>query len=316
MNTKDANRTKSTARPPRRRRKPDNRPSKGPELQVQYTPAKTFNRNRFLLHLATVAAVVLALVLGMSIFFKVGQINVAGAKKYTLWDVRQASGIQDGEALLGLSEAKISANIRQQLPYVGNVRVGIKLPNIVNIEITELEVVYAVEAVDGTWWLIDATGRVVDTTDAASAKEYTRILGVRIHNAQIGQPAKAAEPESNTANQIPTGSTAPTLPPVPAEERLNTVIQVLTALENNGVMGGEIIKTVDVSDRETIRLWYKDRYEVSLGDVTQLDHKVALMKAAIVQEGEYKSGYMDVSFRIWPNEAHIRRFDENNNIKK
>lgn len=311
MNTKDVNRTKSTARPPRHRRKPDGRPSKGPELQVQYTPAKTFNRNRFLLQLATVAAVVLALVLGMSIFFKVGQVNVAGTKKYTPWDIRQASGIQDGESLLSLSEAKISANIRANLPYVGDVRVGIKLPNTVNIEITELEVVYAVEAVDATWWLLDATGRVVDSTDTAAAKNYTRILGVRIHNAQIGEPAKAAEPKIENITQ--TDATTPTQPPIPAEELLSTVVQVLTALENNGVMG--VIKTVDVSDRETIRLWYEDRYEVSLGDATQLDSKVALMKAAVEKEGQYKSGYMDVSFRIFPNEAYVRRFEDDSGIK-
>ena len=313
MNTKDANRTKSTARPPRRRRKPDGRPSQGPELQVQYTPAKTFNRNRFLLQLATVAAIVLALVLGMSIFFKVGQINVAGTEKYTPWDIRQASGIQDGEALLSLSEAKISANIRSKLPYVGDVRVGIKLPDTVNIEITELQVVYAVEAVDATWWLLDAAGRVVDSTDAAAAKNYTQIIGVRIHNAQIGEPAKAAEPKTDAGTQTEAGSTVPTLPPISAEELLNTVVQVLTALENNGVMG--VIKTVDVSDRETIRMWYEDRYLVSLGDTSQLDRKVALMKAVVEKEGQYKSGYMDVSFTIWPNEAHVERFAENSGVK-
>jgi len=311
MNTKDAKRTKSTARSTRPRRKPDNRPSKSPEMQVQYTPAKTFNRKRFLLQLATVAAVVLALVLGMSIFFKVGQVNVAGTQKYTPWDIREASGIQDGESLLGLSEAKISANIRAKLPYVGSVRVGIKLPDTVNIEVTELEVVYAVEAVDATWWLLDATGRVVDITDAAAAKNHTRILGVRIHNAQIGEPAKAAEPKSEDPTQ--TDPAIPTMPPVPAEESLRIVIQVLTALENNGVMG--VIETVDVSDITSIVLWYEDRYEVKLGDNSQLDRKVALMKAAVVQEGQYKSGRMDVSFEIFPNEAYIERFENNSSVK-
>lgn len=192
MKTKDANRTKSTARPPRRRKKPDSRPSQSPDLKVQYTPAKTFNRNRFLLQLATVAAIVLALVLVLSIFFEVDKdhIFVAGIEKYSAEEIRVASGLQGGESLLGISEAKISAKICAKLPYVASVRVGIKLPNTVNIEITELDAVYAVESVDATWWLIDATGRVVDTTDAAAAKDYTRILGVRIHNAQIGEPAK------------------------------------------------------------------------------------------------------------------------------
>jgi len=103
------------------------------------------------------------------------------------------------------------------------------------------------------------------------------------------------------------------MPPVPAEESLRIVIQVLTALENNGVMG--VIETVDVSDITSIVLWYEDRYEVKLGDNSQLDRKVALMKAAVVQEGQYKSGRMDVSFEIFPNEAYIERFENNSSVK-
>jgi len=302
MNTKERNRTQP------RPKTPNGRPGKKPAPKVRYTPAKTFSRNRFLLQLATVAAVVLALVLVMSIFFKANRINVSGAVKYTPWEIREASGIQDGDALLSLSDAIISASIRTKLPYVGDVRVGIKLPDTVNIEITELEVVYAVEAVDATWWLLDASGRVVDSTDAAAAKNHTRILGVRIHNAQIGEQAKAAEPEIPTETQTATGVTVPTQPPVPASQLLDTVVQVLTALENNGVMG--VIDSVDVSDTETILLWYENRYQVSLGDTSRLDYKVGAMKSSIQKMGQYQTGYMDVSFTIWPNEVGYRPFDE------
>ena len=305
MNTKERNRTQTG--PSRRTKSPDAQGAKRSEPKVRYTPAKTFNRNRFLLHLATVAAVVLAVVFGMSIFFKANRINVSGATKYTPWEIREASGIQDGDALLSLSDAKISANIRAKLPYVGDVRVGIKLPDTVNIEITELEVVYAAEAVDGSWWLLDSTGRVVDRTDAATAKNHTRIIGVRIHNAQIGEPAKAAEPETSDETQAATGVTVPTQPSVPAAQLLNTVVQVLTALENNGVMG--VIDSVDVSDSETILLWYENRYQVSLGDTSRLDYKVGAMKSSIKEMGQYQTGYLDVSFTIWPNEVGYRPFD-------
>ena len=301
MNTKERNRTQ-------RPNTPGGRPVKRQEPKVRYTPAKTFSRNRFLLHLATVAAVVLALVLGMSIFFKANKINVSGATKYTPWEIREASGIQDGDALLSLSDAKITANIRAKLPYVGDVRVGIKLPDTVNIEITELQVVYAVEALDATWWLMDGTGRVVDKTDAAAAKNYTQIIGVRIHNAQIGEPAKAAEPETTTNEPTNTDITIPTQPKVPASQLLDTVVQVLTALENNGVMG--VIDSVDVSDTETIILWYENRYKVSLGDTSRLDYKVGAMKSSVQKMGQYQSGYLDVSFTIWPNEVGYRPFDD------
>ncbi len=314
MQTKDRNRMQPTGKPVRHKKVADGRPSREPELQIQYTPAKPFNRNRFLLHLATVAAAALALVLGMSIFFKVGQVNVSGTQKYTPWEIREASGLQNGDALLSLSEAKISAKIRAKLPYVGDVRVGIKLPDTVNIEIIELEVVYAVADKNSDWWLLDASGRVVDRTDVAAAKDYTRILGVQIQDAVIGQQAVAAEQSPTVDTQAATGVTVPTLPPIPAAQLLEKAVQVLTALEGNGVMG--TVDSVDVSDSETLTLWYEDRYLVTLGDASRLDYKIAAMKAAIKEMGAYQTGYLDVSFTIWPDEVGYRPFDGDSVTKK
>ena len=53
------------------RRKAAKKPEKKASQEVVYLPPKPFNRNRLLLHLATVTAVVIALLLGVSLFFKV-----------------------------------------------------------------------------------------------------------------------------------------------------------------------------------------------------------------------------------------------------
>lgn len=308
MDTKGKSKMHLTGRAPRRRTSADSRPAREPEVQIQYTPAKPFNRNRFLLRLATVAAVVLALVVGMSIFFKAEQVTVSGAEKYTAWEIKEASGIQDGDGLLGLSRAKISARIRAKLPYVDTVRVGIKLPDTVIIEITERTVVYAIEDVDTSWWLLDASGRIVDSTDTAAAKNHTRILNVKIQNAVVGEQAIAAEPVVET-----TGETTPTLPPVSAKAQLAAAVQVLTALENNGVMGN--VDTVDVADPDGLTLLYESRYQVTLGDISRLDYKIAAMKAAIEKMGQYQSGYLDASFAIYPNEVGYRPFDDASGTK-
>ena len=305
METKDRNTMRVTGKTAQRRA---NTTKKEPEVQIQYTPSKPFNRNRFLLRLATVAAVVLALVFGMSIFFKARQVTVSGAVKYTEWEVRQASGIQDGDALLSLSEAKIAAKIQEELPYVGDVRVGIKLPDTVNIEIIELEVVYAAEDINGAWWLMDAAGRIVDSTNAAAAKGYTRIEGVKLQEAVVGQQAAAAEPKPEGTEETVTGPTIPTLPPIPAAQKLSAAIQIFTSLESNGVMGS--VDTVDVSELQELTLLYENRYLVSLGDGSRLDYKIGAMKAAIQKMGQFQTGYLDVSFTIWPNEVGYRPFEE------
>lgn len=275
------------------------RPIPEQEVQIVYTPARPFNRRRFFLHLATVAAVVLAVVFGMSIFFKVQDVPVAGVDKYTEWEVFEASGIQKGESLLGLNRARIVARIRTALPYVGDVRVGIKLPDTVIIEIEELKAVYAIEDTQANWWLIDATGRVVDSTDGAAALGYTRVGGVKIEDAVIGHQAKAAEPVPD-----PTAPTDPSAVTIPASMLLDNALQVLTALEANGVM--DKIDTIDPTDLSQLTVWYGRQYEVNLGTAENLIYKVAVMKATVAELGEHKTGYLDVSDPDGPNGVHFK----------
>lgn len=285
-------------------------------IQIVYTPAKPFNRNRFLLRIATAAAVVLALILGMSIFFRAEKVMVSGANKYTPWEIKEASGIQNNDGLLGISEAKISAKIRTKLPYVGSVRVGIKLPDTVNIEITELDAVYAIEDERGIWWLMDANGRIVDESSAGASKNYARVTGVLITGAVIGEQAVALEPvvEEETENTDEAGengdSELPSLPDVtviPAAQQLEAAIQILGALESNGVLGD--VETIDVSDVNLLSLWYGNQYYVTLGSAARLDYKVSAMKAAIKEMGEYQNGYLDVSFTMWPDQVGYTPFD-------
>ena len=313
MDTKYKQNMRVTGKKVKRKAASARKPRKERQIQIQYTPAKPFNRNRFLLRLATVAAVVLALVMGMSIFFKVGQVYVSGAEKYTPWEIKEASGIQDGDALLNISETKISARIRTKLPYVGNVRVGIKLPDTVNIEITELDAVYAVEDSDHNWWLIDADGRMVEKITPIVSKTHTQILGIRIQNTAVGEQAVAAVEETTettpNATQDETGVTIPTTPAVHPQQQLDCAVQILQALESNGVLGQ--IKTIDVSDMKQLTMQYAERYQVTLGDVSRMEYKIAAMKAAIEKMGDYQSGNLDVSFTTWPDQVGYTPSDGN-----
>ena len=268
-----------------------------PTADVVYTQPGPFNRNRFLLHLASIVAVVFALLFGMSIFFKVETVTVAGTNKYTQWDVYEASGIQTGENLLTISEAKISSNIRAKLPYVDTVRVGIKLPNTVKIEIVELDVVYAVEADDGNWWLMRADGGVVEQVASADADHYTKVVGVKITQPEVGKPAQPSQPVSEET--MPDGTPVPVT--VNAAQQLETAISILQYLEENGVIGDAAV--VDVTNLTDLQLWWKEqRFQVLFGDATQLSYKIKLVKTAIDGYMEtYDSGVLDVSMTIQPD---------------
>ena len=269
--------TGGTKRPPQRRRRSDG--------EIVYTPPKHFDRFRFFLRLVTVVAVVLALTLGMAIFFKVEVVTVSGMEKYTAWDVREASGIQDGENLLTLNKAKAGGKITTALPYVDTVKIRIKLPDTVNIEITELDVVYAIEDTTAGWWLMDADGILVENTTALAAESYTRISGVKISPSEIGMPAVAAEiemtPEETEEGETEPETTAPeetvqeTLGEdeapitVYAAEQLGMAVTILRAMENCNIIGK--VTVVDVTDPYNLRLWYEENCDFTcLEDLTSL----------------------------------------------
>lgn len=273
---------------------------------IIYTEPKAFNRRKLLMQMITVACVVAALVMGLSVFFKVKEITVTGANVYTPWTVREASNIKEGDNLLTFSRPRAGAQIKANLPYVKNVRFGIKLPDTVNIIIEEEDVVYAMKDTTGTWWLVSSKGRVVEQARSGVASNYTKIMGITLENPSPNTQAVAMEETPLGTDEL--GAALPVL--TTNAQRLNVALQILRALEDNDIVGAAA--SVDVSHLEDIILWYGTRYQVNLGDASDpahnLDYKIACMNDVILQLSEYQSGILDVSFTIWPNQVGYSPF--------
>lgn len=279
---------------------------------VVYTQPGPFRKERFFLQLLTVVAVVLALVFGLSIFFKVDEdkvlvsfkVSVENEHKYSERDVVEAAGIKDGENLLTIRESEISGRILEKLPYITQVRVRIKLPDTVKIEVVETDVVYSAEAADGTWWMIRADGKVLSKSNAADADQKTKIIGVKLDAPVVGAQAVAYQEKADQSG----GEEQQTeLPTVLASDQLSAVLQILTCLEANGIIGDAV--SVDVTNLSGIELWYEDRYQVNLGDQINLDYKISAMKAAIDEMKSYQRGMLDVSFTILEDQVVYTPFE-------
>ena len=277
--------------------------NKQPTPAVIYTQPQAFNRNRLLVQLLTAFAVVAALVLGLSVFFKVKTIQVSGAEVYSEWTIREASGLKEGDNLLTFSHARSAALIKANLPYVDTVRFGIKLPDTVNIIVKEDDVVYAIKDQNGQWWLMNSDGRIVEMGDNSKASGHTQILGVALENPFPNERAVAMEmvPDETLAE----GETMAVVTTTGAQ-RLTAAMQILRALEENDIVGSAA--SVDVTRIEDIILWYGTRYQVNLGDSARLEYKIACMNDVILQMSDYQSGILDISFTIWPNQVGYTPF--------
>ena len=269
------------------------------------TDPKPFNLHRLLIQLVAVLAIALAVTMGLSVFFKVETVVVYGNEAYSAWAVQEAAGLEGGENLLSFGRTKACGKIKTNLPYVKSVRIGITLPDTVNIYIEEFDVSYAIQTNDETWWLITSGGKVVEQIDGGTAGKHTKILGVYLDAPEPGQPAKALEMISLSEAETVDPQLAPENTELPVVTtgagQLSAALQILTAMERNDIVGE--VASVNVESLTNIVLWYGSRYQVNMGDTGEIEKKISYMKQAVAQLSEYQIGVLDVSFVTWPDQV-------------
>ena len=301
-------RRRTQSAPPQRKKQTPSRSGKQQEAvrplqDVVYLPPKPFRRNRLILRLLTVVAVVLAVVLTLSLFFKVQHFEISGTEKYSVSQIREASGIQEGDNLFSFGFPGASARILS-LPYVKSVRIGIRLPNTILIQVTEIQVTYAIKAQDDSWWLVSSDGKVVEKAAEGEETKHTKILGVHLLNPQVGSQCVAHETTKPEVDE--NGNTIPVT--VTAAKQMQIALAITKQLEANNVIGEAA--SIDVNDLGDIQLWYGDRYQVKLGNSDQLERKINLMKGAIdtLSEKSHSSGVLDITFKINPDGVRYTQF--------
>ena len=275
------------ANPPRQQRVI--RPPREEVPKIVYAAPKPMRRGVFAWKLVSMAAVVAAVFLGLSVFFRVDTITVAGADKYSPWMIRQASGVATGDALLSIGEARVASRIIDKLPYIDQVKVGVKLPGTVEIQVTELQVTYSIEDENGSWWLISSGGRAIEPVTLEQALGYTRVEGLNIHTPEVGAqvqaiPGRIIDPGEGTAVEMDQSD---------ADQQLAALIQVLTGLEKHRIIG-QIVR-IDMTSVTDIRLEYPQLLTVRLGDDQRLDYKIGYLAAAVEKLEGSLSGELDLT---------------------
>ena len=93
----------------------------------------------FLYKLLSVFLICGCLVAAITLFFRVDTVVITGEKRYTVAEIREVSGVKDGDNLFLLNKYQVIRNIAEALPYVEleETRVQRKLPDTLLIEIKE-----------------------------------------------------------------------------------------------------------------------------------------------------------------------------------
>lgn len=226
------------------------------------------------------AGVLVAVILSMVIFFRVETIRVQGVSYYSEEEILEACGVATGDNLLTLSRGEISGNIMAPLKYIDSVKVSRQLPNTLIIQVTESEPKYAVQDVEGNYFLMTAQGKIVEQISGNSYKEFTIIEGLRAEVPVIGEDVVIYVNEGEATK---------------AKGQLTAMKEMLVAVEEAAL--GRHIASVQIPSAYSISLWYEDRFLVELGDTKRMDYKLEYLKAVIDKEESYVTGTIDLTLK-------------------
>ncbi len=208
----------------------------------------------------------IATVLVLFLFFNINQITVSGDGVYSEADIIEMSGEKIGDNLIFLSSKKINANLTENLPYVGSVKIKRHLPATLELVIIKTTAEYAVMT-DGAYALLDGNGKVLE--------KGLSFVGENITVANLGKVTSAD-----------TGKTVV----LEDGQIFEKLLELKKAFAETGLSG---ITSVDITNIYDIKLVYKGRITLILGetDGNSLVHKLSLAKEAIKTQDAENDAY-------------------------
>ena len=214
----------------------------------------------FLYRLLSVLLICGCLVAAVTLFFRVDTVVITGEKRYTEEEIREASGVQDGDNLFLLNKYQVIRNIADALPYIEleNTHIQRKLPDTLLIQVQECGDPLAWEQ-DGAVWLVSPDGKIVEQTDSTAG--YPIIDGCRLLAPSVGTRI-ALDTEFDARRQ--------------------GLLSLLAALEEAGKLGE--VNAVHLGDPACISMDYMNRFTVKMDYDADFSYKLQVLELAIASD--------------------------------
>lgn len=226
----------------------------------------------FLYKLLALIALLVALVMGATVFFRVEEIVVAGNVRYDQQEIVDASGVLRGDNLFGMNKFDTARQIRQKLPYVEGVNIRRGFPDTLIITVTECLPAARVTGEDGEW-LISRSGKVLEQAKPANAA-VTRVEGIYIIQPEPGLPLVVRETQ---------------------QARCEGLLALLQALERCGMSGK--VTWIDMTSPVRTQMDFDERFTVKLPVNGDFDYLLGAMDKAVATLEEYETGTLDLTVK-------------------
>ncbi|MCI9403215.1 MAG: FtsQ-type POTRA domain-containing protein [Oscillospiraceae bacterium] len=255
------------------------------------------NRNRqrrrrgrfgFLYKLLSFLIIFAAILVGCVAFFRVNEVVVTGNERYSAEEIIAASGVGLGDNLFLVNKPQTTASIMRHLPYVERVTPVRRLPDTIEFHITEsqavaairIEVTVEVEGVAQTetdWWLINASGKLLERGSEELAVDLPEILGLHPSAPTLGSRLTVELEEHN---------------------KLEGLKGLLTALKGRGMQHG-VMDFIDLNASNVIYFDYGEDLTVAVPMSGDFDRRAAELQGVLDTfgaQGEQVRGTLDLTY--------------------
>jgi cell division protein FtsQ len=206
--------------------------------------------------------VLIIIIFGVSVFFRVTTIEVAGGSRYTADEIIAASGIQAGDNLFLIDSDAAARRITASKPYVSKVQIERRIPDAAIIRVTE-SVAFAVVSEGGDYWKLDAAGRVLEHTDFSGTVGLIRVSGLNALNPREGAPLEVAEAYKT---------------------QLGFLLDIFKAIEGEGI--SRDVSNLDITNISSITFVYRGAIDVRFGGGENAAFKIKQLITALADKPE------------------------------
>ena len=190
--------------------------------------------------LLSILIICTAIIVALTLFFRVDTIVVSGQERYTSQEIQDATGIAQGDNLFLLNKYDVAQNIVKALPYVEEIRISRKLPDTLLIEVRECGTPLALVQ-DGSAWLISPGGKIVEQKSAAEVRDSGIIDGCKLLAPSVGTPLALATEYA---------------------DQQTSLLELLAALEDAGML--KQVDAIHLDDAGKVIMDYAGRFAVEM----------------------------------------------------
>ena len=223
-------------------------------------PKKTNKSSKVIKYLCIMFLLIIAiLLLFMSPIFNLEEININGNAKLTTNECLELTGLEIGQNIYKLNKIQIKNNLKQNA-NIENVSISRKLPNKIEITITERKTTYQLELENNEYAYINNQGYILEKSNIKLENIIITGFSTKIENINVG----------SRINQTDL-------------ERLETVLKIVDSAESNGII--EHITKIDIQDKNDYKLILEgEKKTVYIGDASSISTRMLYIKAILEKE--------------------------------